>query len=214
MALEAAPLLPISPRLVRASWMTLGVLTVASLIGVGLAPLLLVKAPLLLVTLAPDGRHVALVASSVDPWLLFGVSVFRRALYSLGVYGLGAAYGDVAVRFVESRARRLGQVLRVLERVFARGGAALLTPLPLLTLCVLAGAARTRLVAFLPTLLLGHCIWVGVTIWLGKRFAASTQLVIDFFAERLFESTLVCVALVAAYQLIRRSKRKVDPPAP
>ncbi len=208
-ATSSAPL-GIPPRLVRASWATLGVLTVASVVGAALSPLLLVKAPLLLVALAPDGRHVALAAGSVDPWLLFGVSVLRRALYSVGVYGLGAAYGDLAVSFVEARARSLGKALRTLERVFARVGAALLLALPFLTLCILAGAARTRLVVFLPALALGHCLWVGVTIWLGKRFAASSQMVIDFFAERLFESTLVCFALVAIFQVITRRKRSAD----
>ncbi len=202
----------LSARLVRASWATLGALTVASVVGVALAPFLLVKAPLLLVALAPDSRHVALVAGSVDPWQLFGVSVLRRALYSVGVYGLGAAYGDVAVSFIEARARSLGRALRTLERVFARVGAALLLVLPFLTLCILAGAARTRLIVFLPVLTLGHCLWVGVTIWLGKRFAASSQMVIDFFAERLFESTLVCLAIVAGYQLIVRRTRKTEPP--
>jgi len=205
--------LGLSPRLVRASWAVLGALTLASVVGVGLAPLLVVKAPLLLVALAPDSRHVALVAGSVEPWLLFGVSVLRRTLYSLGVFGLGAAYGDVALAFIEARARRLGKAIRLLERLFARVGAALLVALPFLSLCVLAGAARTRLSVFLPALMLGHCLWVGVTVWLGKRFAASSQVVIDFFAERLFESTLVCLALVAGYQLIARRKRKPAPPA-
>src|SRR4249920_2502176 len=87
-------------RLVRASWALLGVLTVASLVGTAFSPLLLVKAPLLLVMLSPDGRHVALVAGRVDPWLLMAVTVVRRALYSIGVYGLGAAYGDLAVDWI------------------------------------------------------------------------------------------------------------------
>ena len=84
-------------RLVRASWVLLVVLTAASVLGTAFSPVLLVKAPLLLVMLAPDGRHVALVAGRVDPWLLLAVTVVRRSLYSIGVYGLGAAYGDLAV---------------------------------------------------------------------------------------------------------------------
>jgi hypothetical protein len=205
--LTPAPL-GIPTRLVRASWLLLGVLTVASIVGTAMSPLLLVKAPLLLVALAPDGRHVALAAGRIDPLLLLGVSVVRRALYSLGVYGLGAAYGDVAVLWIEARARGLGKALRALERVFARVGAALLLALPFLTLCVLAGAARTRLLVFLPALMLGHCLWVSGTIWLGKRFANSSQMLVDFLAERLFESTLVCFALMAGYQVLMRRKRR------
>jgi membrane protein DedA with SNARE-associated domain len=200
----------IPARLVRASWAVLGVLTVASLIGTAFSPLLVVKAPLLLVVLAPDGRHVALVAGRIDPVLLTSVTVLRRALYSLGMYGLGAAHGDLAVGWVEARARRLGKALRALERLFARVGAVLLLGLPFLTVCVLAGASRTRLLVFLPAVIAGHFIWCFTTVWLGTRFAGAAQAVVDFFSERLFESTLVCVALVAGYQFITR--KRATPP--
>lgn len=201
---------PVPSRLVRASWAVIAALTVGSVIGTAFSPLLLVKAPLLLVLLAPDGRHVALVAGRVDPALLTSVTVLRRAVYSLGVYGLGAAYGDLAVTWIEARASRLGKALRALERLFERVGAVLLLALPFLTVCVLAGASRTRLRVFLPALLAGHSLWVFTTVWLGTRFADEAQAVVDFFSERLFESTLVCVALVAAYQFITR-KRAASP---
>jgi membrane protein DedA with SNARE-associated domain len=197
----------IPPRLVRASWAIVALLTVASLVGTATSPLLLIKAPLLLVALAPDGRHVALVAGTVDPVLLLCLSVARRSLYSLGVFGLGAAYGESAVQWIEARARGLGKALRALERLFARVGAVLLIAAPFLSLCVLAGAARTRLAAFLPALVLGHCLWASATVWLGQRVAAQSQVVIAFFEERLIESTLVCIALVLAHQLVTRRKR-------
>lgn len=201
----------IPARLVRASWALLGVLTVASLVGTAMSPLLLVKAPLLLVALSPDGRHVALVAGRVEPILLMSVTVLRRSLYSVGVYGLGAAYGELAVNWIEARARRLGKALRALERLFARVGAVLLLALPFLSVCILAGASRTRLLVFLPALIVGHFLWVFTTVWLGTRFAAEAQAVVDFFAERLFESTLVCIALVAGYQFITRRSRAAPP---
>ncbi len=72
----------------------------------------------------------------------------------------------------------------------------------------MAGAARTRLVAFLPALVLGHCLWACATVWLGTRIAAQSQLVVEFFAERLLESTLIGVGLVTAHQLLTRRKRK------
>src|SRR6478735_926556 len=86
----------------------------------------------------------------------------------------------------------------------------LLLAMPFLSVCVLAGASRTRFIVFLPALIAGHFIWVFTTIWLGTRFAAQAQAVVDFFSDRLFASTLVCVALVAAYQLITR--RRAAPP--
>jgi len=204
------PQVAIPARLVRASWALVIILTIVSVVGTSFSPLLVVKAPLLLVALAPDGRHVALVAARVDPVLLTSITVLRRALYSVGVYGLGAAYGDVAVSWIEGRARRLGKALRALERIFARVGAVLLLVIPFLSVCVLAGASRTRFIVFLPALIAGHFIWVFTTIWLGTRFAAQAQAVVDFFSERLLVSTLVCVALVAAYQFVTR--RRAAPP--
>jgi len=202
-----APVAPAIPaRLVRASWALLALLTTSSVLGTAFSPLLLVKTPLLLVLLSPDARHVALVAGRIDPALLTCVTVFRRSLYSIGVYGLGAAYGDLAVTWIEARARRLGQALRALERLFARVGAVLLLALPFLSVCVLAGASRTRLKVFLPALIAGHFLWVFTTVLLGTRFAAEAQAVVDFFSERLFESTLVCVVLVAAYQFFTRQR--------
>jgi len=211
---EQAAASAVPARLVRASWTLVGFLTIASLAGTAASPLLLVKAPLLLVALAPDGRHVALVAGSVDPLPLLAVSVVRRALYGVGVFGLGAAYGDVAVYWIEKRARRLGNALRFLERLFVRFGAALLIVMPFLSLCILAGAARTRLRVALPALVLGHCLWAGGTVWLGTRFAGSSQILVDFLAARLVESTLVCVGFVLAHQLLTRWKRKSAPPGP
>ena|SRR6188768_317812 len=197
---------PVPARLVRACWALLAALTVASVVGTAVSPYLLVKAPLLLVVLSPDGRHVALVAGRVDPLLLTAVTVLRRSLYSVGVFGLGAAYGDVAVQWIEARSQRTGKALRALERLFERVGAIVLLALPFLTLCILAGAARTRVIVFLPALLVGHFLWVFTTVWLGTRFAAEAQAVVDFFAERLFESTLVCVALVVAYRFLMRKR--------
>ena len=208
---ESVPL-GLPQRLVRACWALVGLLTVASIAGTAASPFLLVKAPLLLVSLAPDGRHVALAAGTLDPVLLTCVSVVRRTLFSVGVYGLGAAYGELAVSWIEARARRFGGALRALERLLARFGAPLLVVLPFLSLCILAGAVRTRFLVFLLSLVLGHCLWAGTTVWLGTRFAQSSQLVVEFFAERLFESTLVCFAIVAIHQLVTRRRRGAAPP--
>ncbi len=195
---------PVPARLVRASWALVSLLTVASVLGTATSPLLLVKAPLLLIALAPDGRHVALAAGRVDPLLLLGLSVLRRTLYGVGVYGLGAAYGELAVRWLEARAGKVGRALRVLEALFRRAGAALLIVMPFLTLCVLAGAARARLTAVLPALLLGHSLWAGAAIWFGTRFANAAQQLVDFFAARLIESTLLCAVVVVLHQVITR----------
>lgn len=116
--------------------------TVTSLVGTALSPYLLVKSPLLLVALSPAAHHVALAAATVDPVSLIAVATLRRVLTGLSAYGLGYLYGQAALDWVEQRHPRLARLVRLVERLFARIGVALLVVAPAPTVAVLAGAAR------------------------------------------------------------------------
>lgn len=187
------------------------VLVAAGLVGSALAPVLLVKSPLLLLVLSPDARHVALAVGSLAPVLLIAVVVVRRALFSLGSYGLGAIYGGAAVTWVERRHPRVGGALRLVERLFARFGSAILVLLPFASVCIFAGAARSRFVAFVPAVVAGHTLWVGAIYLLGTAIADFTSTVLAFLTEHLVESTLVCVAVVVLVQLVSRRRRTPRP---
>jgi membrane protein DedA with SNARE-associated domain len=189
----------------------MGVLVVAGLIGSAFAPALLVKSPVLLLALSPDARHVALAVGSLTPLVLFPVVVVRRTLFSLASYGIGAVYGAAAVTWVERRHPRLGGVIRLLERVFERFGSAIFVLLPFASLCVISGAARSRLVGFVPAILVGHTLWVAAFCLVGAAISDLTAKVLDFFSEHLLESTLVCVALVVVAQLVARWRRAPGP---
>jgi membrane protein DedA with SNARE-associated domain len=191
---------------VRAVLALVAALTVAGLVGSALAPMLLVRSPLLLVLLSPDARHIALTVGSVSPVALVAIAVFRRALFSLGGFGLGVVYGPAAVTWVEQNSPRLGRLFRMLERLFARWGAPILLLLPFASLCVVAGAARTRFAPFLCAIIVGHLLWVGSTYYIGTLISDFTDRVLGFFASHLWESTLVCVVLVVAQQLFARHR--------
>jgi membrane protein DedA with SNARE-associated domain len=182
--------------------------TLASLLGTALAPYLLVKSPLLLVALSPAAHHVAMAAASVEPVPLILVATVRRVLTGLGAYGLGYLYGDAAVLWLEQRHPRIGRLVRLAERLFARVGVALLVVAPAPTIAVLAGAARSRLSLFLLALTLGHAFWNTLTRYLGDAFARRTDLLTAFLDEHLLESTLVCIGVVALQQGIARLRRK------
>jgi len=188
--------------------------TIASLLGTALAPYLLVKSPLLLVALSPAAHHVAMAAASVAPVPLIVVATLRRVLTGLGAYGLGYLYGHAAVAWLEQRHPRLAQLVRLIERLFARVGVALLVVAPAPTIAVLAGAARSRLSLFLLALTLGHALWNTITQYLGDAFARRTDLLTAFLDEHLLESTLVCVGAVALQQGLTRLLRRRRAPAP
>jgi len=202
-----APLFDAPPRARRAIVAVFGLLALGSIVGTALSPYLLVRQPWLLVLLAPEGRHIALVATSLPAVPLILLGSLRRVLGLVASYGIGALYGEAAVRWAEQRYPRLAPLIRFLERAFGRFGALLLLLAPMHSLTVLAGAGGTRFVAFLVSVTAGQAFWVTVTFYFGDAIAAWTGPVIAFLSEYLVESTLVCVALVAAQQILSRLKR-------
>jgi membrane protein DedA with SNARE-associated domain len=195
-------------RLRRWVFTLLGVVTAASLLGTALAPYLLLKNPLLLVAISPAAHHVVLAAASVDPAPLVAVATVRRVLTGIAAYGLGFLYGRGTLDWLGPRYPRLGRWVGWVERVFARWGVWLLVPAPTPTVALIAGAARSRFIAFLVAVTLGQALWIGVTVYVGDAVALWTDLLTTFLGEHLLESTLVCVALVALQQALSRLGRR------
>lgn len=187
------------------------VLTVAGFVGTALSPYLLVKNPLLLVAISPAPHHVALAAATVDPLPLVVVATLRRLLLGLCAYGLGYIYGHASFEWLRKRYPRVGRFLGLVERLFARGGLALLVVAPAQTLVLLAGASRSRLVPFMIALSAGNALWTTLTYYLGDALSVWTDQLIAFLADHLVESTAVCVLAVLLQQvtvrLVRRSRR-------
>jgi membrane protein DedA with SNARE-associated domain len=197
-----------SKKLQRAVLALLAALTVASLVGTALAPYLLVKSPLLLVAISAAAHHVALAAATVDPVPLVAVATLRRVLTGLGAYGLGYLYGPAALVWLEQRYPRLAKLVTWVERLFGRIGVLLLVVAPAPSVALLAGAARSRLPAFLVALTVGHLLWTSATFYLGDAFARWTDQLTASVGENLLESTLVCVLLVALQQAIALLRRR------
>lgn len=199
-----APSFDAPPRVRRAVLAMLGLLTLANLLGTAFAPYLLAKAPWVLVLLAPEGRHVILATPILSPVPLIAVSALRRLL-GLGVsYGIGAIYGDAAVRWIEQRYPRFGAFIRFLERQFVRFGAALLIVAPLHSMSILAGAGGTKLLTFLVAALAGQVVLLTGTYLFGNALSAWTEPLLEFISENVIATTLACVALVALQQIVSR----------
>lgn len=201
-------------RLRTAVFALLSVVTLASLLGTALAPYLLVEAPLLLVAISPAAHHVVLAAASVDPVPLVAVASARRVLTCISAYGLGFLYGRGALGWVEARHPRLARLVGWVERLFARWGVWLLLPAPTPTVALLAGVARTRFVLFVIAATLGQVVWNAATVSVGDALAVWTDRLTSFLGTHLFESTLVCVALVALQQAWARLVRRRSQPGP
>jgi membrane protein DedA with SNARE-associated domain len=122
--LGAAPMVMIgeAQRVARLAGGTLAVLAIGSFVGSSSALYLVNHHPLLLIALSPIGRHLLLVAPTVDPVAFVAVAVVRRTLFYLASFYLGRAFGPPGVLWIEARARRFGRFVRWIERLFARFG--------------------------------------------------------------------------------------------
>lgn len=214
-----APLSTAAPALRRWVFGSIFVLTVGGFVGMAFSPYLLVEYPLLLVILAPGPGVMVMTAGSTPfvPFLVVGV--VRRVLGMIAFYGLGYLYGPAAARWLERKVRWLAPVLQAVETRLARWGAWLVLVLPLITVVVLAGAARTRLRGVVLASTLGQTVVVAVTYWAGDAVAAWTDRVLVWLADHVVEATVATVIAVVITRWVQRRRGEgtlpdVDPAPP
>jgi membrane protein DedA with SNARE-associated domain len=189
----------------------LSVVTAASLLGTALSPYLLVKSPLLLVAVSPAAHHVVLAAASVEPVPLVAVATARRVLTGIGAYGIGFLYGRAALGWLDQRYPRVARFVAWIEGLFTRWGVWLLILVPLPMVALFAGAARSRLPAFLVAVTLGHTLWNTVTVYVGDAISRWTDRLTTFLGDHLLESTLVCIFVIALQQMLSRRRATLPP---
>lgn len=198
---------PWPPRLRRFAIAMIGLLSALSMTGLALSPYLLVHHPLLLVALSPEMRHVALAAGRVDPALLFVVAVLRRTAAMTTTYAVGAIWGFAMVRWAGRRSPRAAAWISIVERLFSRWGTVLLALVPSYSLALLAGAARMPARVFFPAIVLCQAIGTALGMFAGEALSKWVQVLLDFLARYMVESTLVAVLLVVVQQIVARRKR-------
>lgn len=196
-----------SPRVRRLAVLTFVATTLASYAGTALLPYLLVERPVLLLVLAPVGRHVALTAPVLPLLLLLAVVVLRRLVSLTAAWALGAIYGGAAVEWIEGRSARAGAFARSAEQLFARWGTPLLLVAPTHLLAVLAGAAGNRMPTVLGLATLGEIGWTLAAYHFGQAISNLTRPLLALLAEHLLVATLVTLGLVLAYHAFGRLRR-------
>jgi hypothetical protein len=198
-------------RTVMGRWVLalIAVLAASDAIGAALAPYLAAEAPLGLLALNADDRHVVLLASRVPlPWVL-AVAIPRRLLSAIAAYGFGACHGRRALGWAERRFERVARIARFMERALERTGAPLLVLVPGYTLGVLSGASgRIPLATFLPCIALGQLGLISAGYFFGDAISEWTDAIVAFFSEHVVESTAACAALVLVAQLVRLLRKR------
>jgi membrane protein DedA with SNARE-associated domain len=190
----------------------LAVLSTGSLIGVASSLYLANHHPLLLIALSPLGRHLILVAPTLDPLVFIAVAVGRRLLFCIPCFFLGRAFGPRTIVWLETRWPRATGFLRWLERTFERASRLVLVLLPGPGTSAIAGSAGTRLAVFLPFLTLGFVLnailVLGIAEWLSEPIEAALALIEDYWIPG---TVILIVGIVLYRSRQRRSARRLLP---
>lgn len=193
------------PHLVAA----LGVLFTADALGTAFAPMLAVRAPLLLIALSPLGRHLVLVAGDTSMPAFVAIASARRLLAFAVIYFLARAYGENAFAWVERRYARMGRLARAFERAFRRAAPLVIVLLPGMS-APMAGATGMPPRAYFSLAGIAAVGWVVVAYLVGDALSAWTAPVLAFVRAHIASTTAVCVVAVLLYEWRRRARRRAS----
>jgi membrane protein DedA with SNARE-associated domain len=199
--------LPIDQAGIALFAIPLAVLTIMAWIGDIFAPSLLGDAPLLLIVLNPRLRNLVLVAPTVGAAPFIIIAVARLVIGDPFFFWFGRRYGDVAIRWMESRLGSGAAIVLWLERAFRRAAYPMVAALPNNWICLLAGATPMRWWVFL-TLNVGGTFVRVILVWLlGEAFADPILAVNEWIGEHRWQLTLVTFSLVA-FAIWRQSRKR------
>jgi len=184
-------------RIVRLCASALATLSTLSLIGVASSLYLVNHHPLLLVALSPIGRHLLLVAPTVDPFAFIAVVVARRMLFYLASFHLGRALGPAGVVWIETRAAGFGRFVRWLERIFQRASHLVVFFLCGPTLSALAGASGMRPRTFAALAAPGLALRAILMLGIAASVREYIELLLAWIDENWIAGTVAMLALVA-----------------
>ena len=195
------------PPLGRGLLIALGALFGAMFLGMSFAPTLAVKAPLLLIALAPLPRHIILIAPYTPVEWVVPVAALRGVITCAVAFEVGRLYGPQGIRLFERRSPRLGRWVRSFEKLFGLSAPAFLflAPGPLTsTLAAISGGSRWLTLTLSG---LGLGVWASIHHKVGDWLAPYTAPIMAFIQEYLLETTLACLLIVVTYQWFARKRR-------
>lgn len=192
----------------------LGVLSTGSLIGVAFSLYLVNHFPLLLVAISPIGRHLILVAPSVDPVAFVVVVALRRMLFYLACFYLGRALGPAGIVWLEARAARAARWVRWLEGLFSRASRSVVLLMAGPTTSALAGTSGMSLRTYLPLAVVSLVYRLTLLVFFAEWLRGPIEALLVWIDEYWFPGTLLLVAGVALHLWRRRRSGPsvFDPP--
>jgi membrane protein DedA with SNARE-associated domain len=190
----------------------IAIATAAGTVGNALLPTLLRTHPLLLIGLDARNRQLLLVTSKVSFLSFMVVGTLRRFVSDPFFYGLGRAYGDTAIRWIEKRSGNAGGYIRTVERLFHRADWLFVLVWPGALVCTLAGATAMNIPLFVALNLVGTVAVVYLLWASGDIFQGPVTAVSDFISNNYIWLTALSVLLTAYYLWDQRRRGRLDLP--
>jgi membrane protein DedA with SNARE-associated domain len=170
---------------------------IAVQVGNAFFPVLQEQAPLLLMALGAANRNLLVAVAQGVPWFLYAlVGGARLLLPDPFFYAIGWHYGDRSISWMERRTPTFGQMLRELERLFAKAGWAFVLVLPNNYVCLLAGASQMRRSWFWTLNIVGTIGRLIVLWWIGQALQELIDTVLGFITDHRLPFLIVSVGLV------------------
>jgi membrane protein DedA with SNARE-associated domain len=182
------------------------VLVIASNVGSALFPTLVNEHPLLLITLDARNRHLALVATKLDPLPYYTVGFFRLVLSDPLFYLLGFWYGAAALNWMDRRAGSIGRFLRSMEGFFGKAAAPLVFAAPNNYICLFAGASRMHPALFVGLNASGTVFRLYLIRVVGDVFSSPIDSILRFIKDYQVPLTIATIALVLVQLAVERRR--------
>ncbi len=198
----------------RCLWV-LGLLSTGSMIGLAFSLYLVNAYPLLLIGLSPIGRHLMLVAPTVDPLAFVAVGSLRRLAFYFASFHLGRAMGPLATIWLEARFARAARFIHWLERLFSRAPNAVVVLLPGPGVATLAGMSKMSAPVYIPLVALGLVFRMVLIVIAAEWLREPIQYLLELANEYKLPGTIVLVSAIAIYrwwQSRRKARGALTPP--
>ena len=202
-------------RVTRICIAAIVILAVGNKVGDAAAPALIVSAPLVLVFLAPQARYLLLASRTVGTVPLVAVALSRRLLSVPIVYRLGGLHGTGVLGWFDRRFRRIGRMMRAIERWFGRRRAMVVVAFPGGLTAFLAGDVAMPFLPLLGLTAIGLLARIAFTLWLGEVLSGPLDATLGFISDHQWEMTAITFALTLFHVFRqRRRSRELGAEAP
>jgi membrane protein DedA with SNARE-associated domain len=188
----------------------IGLLVIATNVGNIFITTLAEDRPALLLALNSTNRVLGLVTNQLDPVTFYLLGSARLLVSDPLFFLLGLWYGDAAIRWVERKSSSQGEMLRRFESAFDKAAYPVVFFAPNNIVCLLAGASRMPVGAFIATNLAGTLTRLFLIRQLGVAFASPIERLLGFFAEYRVPLLVLSAVLVLGSVAMDRKQGKDD----